>query len=314
VGRGAGRAGVHPRGQRAGVSRRVADGGRQRLHLDLEVRRPPGFQLSLRATVAFAEVAKPAIRLFGSTAGAFGKSDIVDMGLLMFWLPPPRCCCSAVRTSWRPCPGRALPARPAGALSRRARDRGRLTEAKRAEWLATAGPANPEPFPVIVAAGELAQGTAGGAGHPGAGLPGRQPRPRGVRGGLRRGCARCRPGGARPVRPPSRRPLRSPRAHDRDTCPARTGAQPGPTRSSGSCAASTRIASSPLLERSDGVYAQVGFGPRRRAPAPTPSSTAPARRRHLRPTPPTRTRRALPPALPRGGDERWRARMAALEL
>ena len=54
--------------------RKVADGGRQRLHLDLE-RRSEGIHLSLRATVAFPTVAKLATRLLGS---AVPERDAAD--------------------------------------------------------------------------------------------------------------------------------------------------------------------------------------------------------------------------------------------
>ncbi|WP_433374652.1 hypothetical protein ACQPZX_04435 [Actinoplanes sp. CA-142083] len=140
-------------------TRKVADGGRQQLVLDLSARSGE-FQLSLRATVAYASVAKLAIRLLGSRAGAFGKSNIVDMGLLdtleasapmwVFSSPEGLAALAPQVDGYLLDPMVSyLDARATVAA---------FTEAKRAEWLAAEDPARPSRFPVVVAAGELTLG------------------------------------------------------------------------------------------------------------------------------------------------------------
>jgi len=139
--------------------RKVADGGRQRLHLDLE-RRAEGIHLSLRATVAFPSVAKLAIRLLGPAAGGFGKSNVVDMGLLdtldgtsPMWVFDSR----AELLALAPQVDRYLAKPMVSYLDDRATV-ATFTEAKRAEWLAAARPGSTSNYPIVVAAGDLALG------------------------------------------------------------------------------------------------------------------------------------------------------------
>ncbi|MFI5890677.1 hypothetical protein ACIA5D_11230 [Actinoplanes sp. NPDC051513] len=143
-------------------TRKVADGGRQRLQLDLSVRppaAPDSFQLTVRATTAFPTVAKLAIRLLGSTAGAFGKSDVVDTGLLDTLAPASPMLLFRAREELEALPVERYLLDPLVLYLDERKTVAALTEAKRAEWLATdQNPQYPSRFPVIVAAGELALG------------------------------------------------------------------------------------------------------------------------------------------------------------
>jgi len=139
--------------------RKVADGGRQRLHLDLE-RRSEGIHLSLRATVAFPTVAKLATRLLGSAVGAFGRANVVDMGLLdaldaksPMWVFDSR----EQLLALAPEVDRYLAEPMVSYLDARATVAA-FTEAKRAEWLAAARPGSTSNYPIVVAAGDLALG------------------------------------------------------------------------------------------------------------------------------------------------------------
>jgi hypothetical protein len=239
--------------------RKVADGGRQRLHLDLE-RRSEGIHLSLRATVAFPTVAKLAIRLLGSAAGAFGRSNVVDMGLLdtldansPMWVFDSR----EQLLTLAPEVDRYLAEPMVSYLDARA-SVASFTEVKRAEWLAAARPGSTSNYPIVVAAGDLALG------RPGAAL------------GL---LEQAYPAGTR-----GREEYAEAFAALRELAPEATAA-PAPATHTFELSTANALVAIPvhnpgpeqlervvrnlnedrfytLLQRSDGVYAQVGVGPK----------------------------------------------------
>jgi hypothetical protein len=81
----AGRAGFTRAANATVYTRKVSDGGRQRIHLDIYVRpsyAPHAFHLSLRCSVAFPEMAKAGAQMFGEHASGFGKSGTVHISPL----------------------------------------------------------------------------------------------------------------------------------------------------------------------------------------------------------------------------------------
>lgn len=150
-------------------ARKVSDGGRQRIHLDLAVRppyAPNAFHLSLRCSIAFAEMAKIGAEMFGRMAGGFGKSgtvqieplDLVDPASKMILFTS-----AAEAGALAPVVLRYL----TGALVPHLDERtslSALTEANRRS-LAASGmePGDVGRLPVVIAAGQLAMGDPGGA-------------------------------------------------------------------------------------------------------------------------------------------------------
>jgi hypothetical protein len=241
--------------------RKVADGGRQRLHLDLE-RRAWGIHLSLRATVAFPEVAKLAIRLLGSAAGAFGRSNVVDMGLLDTLDP------KAPMWTFETREGLAALAPEVDGylldpmlsfLEARATVAA-FAEAKRAAWLASARPGGTGNHAVVVAAADLVLGEPGKAlsileqAYP-PGTPGREEYAEAFT------VVRELAPGVEPPAPAAPATLR----FELSTANSLVGVpvpNPGPEQIERVVRNLNEDRFYTLLQRSDGVYAQVGVGPK----------------------------------------------------
>jgi hypothetical protein len=242
-------------------ARKVADGGRQRIHLDLE-RRSWGIQLSLRATVAFPEVAKLAIRLLGSAAGPFGKANVVETGLLdtldpkaPMWTFESREGLAALAAEVDP----YLLDPMVSYLDARATV-ATFAEAKRAAWLAAARPGGTGNHAVVVAAADLAVGEPGKAlsildqAYP-AGTPGREEYAEAF------AAVRELAPGVERSEPPTPPPLR----FELSTANALVGIpvpNPGPEQIERVVRNLNEDRFYTLLQRSDGVYAQVGVGPK----------------------------------------------------
>lgn len=241
--------------------RKVADGGRQRLHLDLE-RRAEGVHLSLRATVAFPSVAKPAIRLLGSAAGGFGKANVVDMGLLdtldakaPMWTFESRAGLAALAPEVDP----YLIDPMVSYLDERA-SVAAFAAAKRAAWLATARPGGTGNHAVVVAAADLALGEPGKAlsilnqAYP-PGTPGRAEYAEAFA-AVRELAPDAEP--SEPSAPPALR-------YELSTANSLVGIpvpNPGPDQIERVVRNLNEDRFYTLLQRSDGVYAQVGVGPK----------------------------------------------------
>jgi hypothetical protein len=242
-------------------TRKVADGGRQQLVLDVSARSGE-FQLSVRATVAFASVAKLAIRLLGPAAGAFGKSNVVDMGLLdtldpsaPMWVFGSKAALDALA----PEVDRYLLDPMVSFLDARATVAA-FTSAKRAEWLATEDPRRPSRFPVVVAAGEFVLGEPGQAldtlerAYP-AGSPGR----------TEYASAFAVAREITPEATPAPAPAEPPLTFELTTVNSLLGIpvpNPGPDQIERVVRNLDEARFAATLQRSDGVYGQVGIGPK----------------------------------------------------
>jgi hypothetical protein len=241
--------------------RKVADDGRQRLHLDLE-RRAEGLHLSLRATVAFPSVAKLALRLLGSAAGGFGKANVVDMGLLDTLDP------KAPMWTFESREGLAALAPEVDGylldpmmsyLDARATVAA-FAEAKRAAWLAAARPGGTGNHAVVVAAADLALGEPGKAlsilhqAYP-PGTPGREEYAEAF------AAVRELAPGAEPSEPPAPPTLRF-ELTTANSLVAIPVPNPGPDQIERVVRNLDEDRFYTLLQRSDGVYAQVGVGPK----------------------------------------------------
>ena len=241
--------------------RKVADGGRQRLHLDLE-RRAEGIHLSLRATVAFPSIAKLAIRLLGSAAGGFGRANVVDMGLLDTLDPKSPMWTFASReglAALAPEVDGYLLDPMVSYLDARA-SVAAFAEAKRAAWLAAARPGGTGNHAVVVAAADLALGEPGKAlsildrAYP-AGTPGRQEYAEAF------AAMRELAPDAEPAEPPSPPTLRF-ELTTANSLVAIPVPNPGPEQIERVVRNLNEDRFYTLLQRSDGVYAQVGVGPK----------------------------------------------------
>lgn len=242
-------------------TRKVADGGRQSLLLDLSTG-PDGGRLSLRATVAFASVAKLAIRLLGPAAGAFGKSNVVDMGLLDTLDPSAPMWVFGTRAeldALAPEVDRYLLDPMVSYLDARVTVTA-FTAAKRAEWLATEDPRRPSRFPVVVAAGEFVLGEPGQAlatlerAYP-AGSPGRTEYASAF--AVAREIA--------PEATPAAAPAGPPLTFELTTVNSLLGIpvpNPGPDQIERVARNLTEDRFAATLQRSDGAYVQVGIGPK----------------------------------------------------
>jgi hypothetical protein len=147
-------------------ARKVSDGGRHRIHLDLIVRPPyarDSFYLYLRGSVAFPTVAQVSARMLGSRAGTMAKTGIVDLGLLELLAPdsPWFLFASAEQLEeFAPEIERYLVDAIVPYLDQRMTI-AELTAAKLRDWAASgAAPGDVGPVAVFVAAGQLAMGDA----------------------------------------------------------------------------------------------------------------------------------------------------------
>ncbi|MFF5291561.1 hypothetical protein [Paractinoplanes globisporus] len=235
-------------------SRKVADDGRQRLHLDLSVRHGE-FQLSPRATVAFPSIAAEATRLLGPSAA--DKSGVVDMELLDILDPGSPMLLFGTRDDLTALPVERYLLAPMVPWLDERTTVAAVTEAVRAR--ADRHPGNPGRFPVIVAAGELAQGNPGGAlatlerAYP-EGSPGRTEYAAAF------DEVRALAPGATPEPPPP-----AALSYQLTTANSLVGVpvpNPGPDQLERVVRRLNEERFYALLERSDGVYAQVGFGPK----------------------------------------------------
>jgi hypothetical protein len=246
--------------------RKVADDGRQRLHLDLE-RRAEGIHLSLRATVAFPSVAKLALRLLGSAAGGFGKANVVDMGLLDTLDP------KAPMWTFESREGLAALAPEVDGylldpmmsyLDARATVAA-FAEAKRAAWLAAARPGGTGNHAVVVAAADLALGEPGKAlsilhqAYP-PGTPGREEYAEAFAVVSELAAETSGQPGA-PVQPEASPTLRF-ELTTANSLVAIPVPNPGPEQIERVVRNLNEDRFYTLLQRSDGVYAQVGVGPK----------------------------------------------------
>jgi hypothetical protein len=246
----------------------VSDGGRQRIHLDLDTR-TWGVQLSLRASVAFPAVAKLAVRLLGSSAGSFGRSSIIDREPLdaldpkaPMWVFDSRDDLAALAPEL----GRYLVEPMVSYLDERSTVAA-FTEATRAAWLAAAEPGHTGMSPVVVAAGEFALGRPERAlgflelAYP-AGTPGRQEYAEAftVAREIAPGVEAEVP--AAPGKPALRFELSTANSLVGIPVP-----NPGPEQIERVVRNLNEDRFATLLQRSDGVYAQVGVGPKAGAAA-----------------------------------------------
>lgn len=148
-------------------ARKVADGGgRQRIHLDLIVRPPyarDSFHLSPRCSVAFPAIAKVAAQMLGRNVGGFGKSGVVEMGLLDLIAPesPMMLFDSAERlAAFAPEIERYLTEALVPFLDQRT-SVAAFTETKWREWVDNGvSPYGAGRYPLLVAAGHLVMGDA----------------------------------------------------------------------------------------------------------------------------------------------------------
>jgi hypothetical protein len=147
-------------------ARKVADDGRQRIHLDLFVRppyAPDGFHLSPRGAVAFPEMARVAAKMFGPLASGLDKTGIVDAKPLDLIAPesPMMLFDSAEQIeALGPDIVRYLVDAVVPYLDERT-SVAALTEANLRAWAASgAEPGDIGRLPVFVAAGQLAMGEA----------------------------------------------------------------------------------------------------------------------------------------------------------
>ena len=244
-------------------TRKAADAGRQSIHLDLSVRHGE-FQLSPRATVAFPAMAKLAVRLLGSTADGFGKSGVVDMELLDILDPTSPMLLFATQAALAalaPQVERYLLDPMVPWLDERTTVAA-VTEAKRAQWSrAYQHPDRPSRFPVIVAAGELAQAESAKAlatlelAYP-EGSPGRRE--------FAEAFAELRalaPDVEAP-RPAVSAPALSYQLSTATSLPGVTVPNPGDGQIERVVRNLNEERFFVLLQRSDGAYAQVGIGPK----------------------------------------------------
>jgi hypothetical protein len=147
-------------------TRKVADRGRQRIHLDLHVRppyAPQAFHLALRCTIAFPDVAAIGAEMLGEQASGFGKSgtvhiaplDLIDPGTKMVIFTS-----AEELAALGPVIERYLVEAMVPYLDDRA-SIAALADADRRAWADSgAEPGDIGRLPVIVAAGQLATGDA----------------------------------------------------------------------------------------------------------------------------------------------------------
>jgi hypothetical protein len=146
--------------------RKVADSGRQRIHLDLHVRppyAPDAFHLALRCSIVFPEMARIGAEMLAANASSLGKTGMVDIApldlidsaskMLLF--------ASAVELNAL---GQVVERYLVTAAVPYLDDRtsiAALTEANHREWRESGNePGDIDRLPVIVAAGQLAAGDA----------------------------------------------------------------------------------------------------------------------------------------------------------